>query len=338
MASSGAGDRMVLLLNVDSHHRMWSLPDGATEEIARRFPQLDVIRAGDASQLRAGLPKADILYTWYLPREMFPLARRLKWIHTPAAGVDHLLHPPLRHSDVILTNSRGVAADAMADHVLTLMLALARRLPEAVRFQAQQQWGQDAMWSGDPPPFALAGRTLGILGLGGVGQAVANRALAFGMTVIATRHEGGKAPKGISRVVGPEGTPEILSEADFVVVATPLTPETRGLIGARELRRMKKTAYLVNVGRGEHIDEAALVRALREKWIAGAALDVFQREPLPKNSVLWRLPGLLISPHYAGTYPEHMSRATRLFLDNLALFLRGKKKHLKSVVDKKRGY
>ena len=138
--------------------------------------------------------------------------------------------------------------------------------------------------------------------------------------------------------MGPEGTPEILAEADFVVVATPLTPETRGLIGARELRRMKKTAYLVNVGRGEHIDEAALVRALREKWIAGAALDVFQREPLPKNSVLWRLPGLLISPHYAGTYPEHMTRATRLFLDNLALFLRGKKKHLKSVVDKKRGY
>ncbi len=138
--------------------------------------------------------------------------------------------------------------------------------------------------------------------------------------------------------MAPDGHPELLAESDFVVICAPLTPETRGLIGSKELKRMKKTAYLVNAGRGEQVDEAALIRALREGWIAGAALDVFQREPLPRNSVLWRVPGLLITPHVAGTYPEHMVRANELFMENLELFLKGKLKKLRNVVDKQVGY
>src|SRR5512137_132493 len=167
MAASERDDSMVLLLNVDSQRKIWNLPEGTEEAIAARFPRLRVLKARDAASLRAALPQADILYTWHLPRELASLARRVKWIHTPAAGVDHFMNLPLRHSDIILTNSKGIAGDAMADHLFAMMLAIARRVPESVRLQAQQRWGQDAVWSSAPPPFALSGRTIGIIGLGG---------------------------------------------------------------------------------------------------------------------------------------------------------------------------
>jgi phosphoglycerate dehydrogenase-like enzyme len=338
MPSSRRTDQPVLLLNVDSHRKLWSLPPGARDAIAARFPKLKVVTASDAQSFRAALPQAEILYTWQLPREMFPLAKRLKWIHTPAAGVDHLMHPALRHSEVLLTNCRGVAGDVMADHIFALILALTRRIPESVRLQDQQRWGQSQFWSGSPVPFALQGKVLGIIGLGGVGIELARRARAFGMTVIALRRRSTAAPKSVAKVLKPDQLPELLAESDIVVLSAPLTPETRGLMGGREFRQMKPRAYFINVGRGEQVNEGALIRALREKSIAGAALDVFQREPLPKNSVLWRVPGLLITPHYAGTYPEHMERATELLMQNLGLYLGGKSRKLHNLVDKSTGY
>jgi phosphoglycerate dehydrogenase-like enzyme len=338
MRASRRKEQPVLLLNVDSHRRMWSLPQGAQDAIAERFPRVQVVRASDPQSFRAALPQAEILYTWQLPRELFAQAKRLKWIHTPAAGVDHLLHPQLRHSDILLTNCRGVAGDVMADHIFALMLALTRRLPDSVRLQAQQRWGQSFFWSTEPVPFSLSGKVMGIIGLGGVGVELAKRARAFGMTVIALRRRSTKAPKSVSKVLKPDQLPELLAESDVVVLAVPLTPETRALMGSKEFRLMKPGAYFINVGRGEQVNEGALIKALREKSIAGAALDVFQREPLPKNSVLWRVPGLLITPHYAGTYPEHMVRATELFVQNLALYLAGKGKKLRNLVDKQTGY
>lgn len=337
MRASGR-EQVTVLLSVDSHFKIWSLPEGAQSAIERRFPQVKILRATDAASLRAGLAEADVLYAWHLRKDLFSHAKRLKWIHTPAAGVDHFLHAALRDSPVILTNCRGLAGDAMADHVFAMILALARRLPESVRLQSQERWGQDLFWLTAPVPISLAGKVLGIVGLGGVGVALAKRARAFGMTVLATRRSEAKGPRFVTKMLDRTQLPELLAESDFVVIAAPLTSETRGLIGRRELKRMKPTAYLINVGRGEHVEEGSLIRALREKWIAGAALDVFQREPLPRNSVLWRLPGLLITPHYAGTYPEHLARATDLFVENLALFVSGKTKKLKNIVDKQRGY
>jgi phosphoglycerate dehydrogenase-like enzyme len=327
-----------LLLNVDSHRALWNLPKGTVEEIGARFPRVKVLKTSEKMPLRALIGQADILYTWHLSREVFPLARRLQWVHTPAAGVDHLLYPSFVQSDVLLTNSRGLAGDAMADHAFSMILALARRLPDAVRFQVQHRWGQEVLWTTPPPPVALHGKVLGIVGLGGVGVQLAARARAFGMTIIATRRFTTKKPPALARIYLPDELPELLAESDFVVLCPPLTPQTRGMIGRKELRRMKKTAYLVNVGRGELVQDAAIIAALREGWIAGAALDVFGTEPLPRNSVFWNLPGLLITPHYAGTYPEHVARATALFLDNLKLFLAGKRSRLKNLVDKKLGY
>jgi D-2-hydroxyacid dehydrogenase (NADP+) len=338
MPRNRPSQEIVLLLNVDSHRSLWNLPPGTVEEIGSRFPSVKILKASEKLPLRAALPQADVLYAWGLPREVFPLASRLKWLHTPAAGVDHLLYPAFVQSDVLLTNSRGVAGDAMADHAFTMILALARRLPESVRFQSQHRWGQETLWTTPPPPITLKGRVLGVVGLGGVGIELASRARAFGMTVLATKRSGGKSPKSVSKTYAPDQLPDLLAESDFVVLTAPLTSETRGLIGRKELRRMKKTACLVNVARGELVEEPALIRALREGWIAGAALDVFAHEPLPRNSVFWNLPGLLITPHYAGTYPEHVARATDLFLENLGLFLAGKRSKLKNLVNKHRGY
>ena len=328
----------MLVLNVDSYRALWNLPPGTVEEIGERFPKVEILKTSEKLPLRAAIGRADVLYTWHVPREIFPLAKRLKWVHTPAAGVDHLLYPTFVQSDVLLTNSRGIAGDAMADHAFAMILALARRLPDAVRFQLQRRWGQETLWTTPPAPFALQGKVLGIVGLGGVGTHLATRARAFGMTVIASRRSNGKKPGSIAKIYPPEDLSELLAESDFVVLAPPLTPQTRGMIGRKELRRMKSTAYLVNVGRGELVQDAAIIAALRERWIAGAALDVFGLEPLPRNSVFWNLPGLLITPHYAGTYPEHVARATALFLENLKHFLAGKRSRLKNLVDKSRGY
>jgi len=338
MPKSRQSQETVLLLNVDSHRAIWNLPAGTVEEIGARFPRIKVLKTSEKTPLRAAIAQADILYTWHLPREVFPLAKRLQWVHTPAAGVDHLLYPTFVQSDVLLTNSRGLAGDAMADHAFSLILALARRLPDAVRFQVQHRWGQEVLWTTPPPPVALQGKVLGIVGLGGVGAHLAARARAFGMTVVATRWSSTKKPASVAKVYPPGELSELLAESDFVALCPPLTAQTRGMIGRKELRRMKKSAFLVNVGRGELVQDAAIIAALREGWIGGAALDVFAREPLPRNSVFWNLPRLLITPHYAGTYPEHVTRATALFLENLKWFLAGKTKRLKNLVDKGRGY
>lgn len=338
MTSRAKSTPITVLLDVDASQAIWRFPADLESVIAERFKGVNVIRPKNAREMKAALPRADVLYSWWLAPDMLGHARRLRWIHTPAAGVDRLLIPQLLHSDIFVTNSRGIAADAMADHVFAMILALVRRLPESVRFQSQQRWGRETLWATEPPPSSLAGKTLGIVGLGGVGAALTKRARAFGMKVIGSRSRPGKAPKGVDKLYGPDGHLELIAASDVIAVTAPLTQATRGLIGLREIAKMKPTAYLVNVGRGALVDETALLRALRERKIAGAALDVFQREPLPPSSVLWKLPNLLITPHYAGTYPEHMARATELFLENLGHFVKGRIKKMKNVVDKKRGY
>ena len=329
-------ESLTVLLNLFSHRKIWNLPEGRDEELSRRFPDVRFVLVADRAALRESLPRADALFSWHLPPEILPLARRLRWLHTPAAGIEHLMYPALRSSDILITNCRGLAGDAIAEHMLALMLALSRRLHDVVRLQLSQRWGQDFMWSSEPTPFRLAGRTLGIVGLGGVGGQVARRAKALGLRVVAIRRKASAKSRFVDLLLAPDRLPELLEQSDFVALAVPLTPQTRGLIGAQELAKMKRSAYLLNAGRGELVNETALVRALRERAIAGAALDVFQNEPLPRRSILWRVPNLIVSPHYAGTYPEHLSRATDLFEENLRRFIAGGP--LKNLVDKKVGY
>jgi D-2-hydroxyacid dehydrogenase (NADP+) len=294
----------------------------------------ELIRAeatGDTAarmQLDALFHEAEIFYGMMAPKDMIARSPELKWIQTPLAGVDFFLKPDLINSPVILTNARFHGTQ-IRELVFNLMLMLARQSYQHFRFQQQKKW-QPIM-----PPL-LYKKTIGILGMGNIGQAVAKLSKAFDMNVLVMRAKANIPNKYVDKTYGPEGLPEILAQADFLVVILPLTPETRKLIGEKELRKMKPTAYLINVARGGIIDEEALIKALRENRIAGAGLDVFTIEPLPENSELWNLPNVIISPHNAGFRTDYYEIATAQFCKNLKLYLSGKE--LNSIIDKKKGY
>jgi phosphoglycerate dehydrogenase-like enzyme len=320
-------------------HRLpiWRLPEGYLESIRRRARvafDLDVPFTEDA--FVQVLPEAEALFAWGLARRHVERAERLRWLHTPLAGVDRVLNPELLQSPVRVTSSRGVNSVAVAEHTLALILSLTRGVADAVRAQAERRWAQEALFGRQPPLAELKGKLLGILGLGDIGRELAVRAAALGMRVWGLTRTPKPAPEGVERVftAGKEDT--ILRGADVVVLAVPLTPATQGMIGERRLRHMKRGALLVNIGRGGLIQESALVRALREGWIAGAGLDVTDTEPLPASSPLWSLPQVVLTPHVAGTHPEYMARAADLFLANLKRYLAGEP--LLNEVDKAAGY
>jgi D-2-hydroxyacid dehydrogenase (NADP+) len=216
------------------------------------------------------------------------------------------------------------------------MLGFVRRLADCLRFQVKGEWGREEIWRTYGATGELEGQTIGIVGFGKIGQEVARLAEAFRMRVVALRRDPSRGgPPGVA-LWPPDRLGDLLECSDFVVVAVPLTDETSRLIGEEALRRMKRTAYLINVARGKIVDESALVRALEERWIAGAALDVFEHEPLPAESRLWRLPNVIITFHIAGTTPRYWERVTDVFGENLRRFLAGEE--LENRVDKERGY
>ncbi|MDR5709673.1 MAG: D-2-hydroxyacid dehydrogenase, partial [Armatimonadota bacterium] len=271
--------------------------------------------------------EAEVWVGWDLPEGTLERAERLRWVHSTAAGVENLL-PKLAGRDVLLTNSRGIHAIPMAEHVLGCLLVFARNLHLAFRHQVHRRWQPE-------PGGELWGATVGILGLGAIGQEVARRCRAFGARVVGLRRTAAPVPE-VEEVYGPEGLEAVLRRSDYVVLTLPLTPQTRGLIGAQELGWMKPGAVLVNVGRGALLDERALVEALRSGRLRGAALDVFETEPLSPEHPLWDLPNVLITPHVSGNSPRYMDRAIPLFCDNLRRYLRGE--GLRNVVDPELGY
>ena len=268
-----------------------------------------------------------------VPGSLLVDAPRLRWFHAWGAGVDWMLRQPgaIEHN-FILSSSSGIHAIQMTEHVLALLLAFARRLPDAMRAQVARTWRHME----NEEVFELAGKTLLLVGLGAIGQRTAQAAAALGMRVLGVRRTASQPVPGVECVAGIESLHDLLPQADFVVLITPLTPETRGLIGERELRLMKRDAYLVNVARGGVVDEAALIHALREGWIAGAGLDVFEREPLAADSPLWDMANVIITGHYAGVTPAYDDRAFEVFLDNLRRYRAGQP--LRNVVDKRLGY
>jgi phosphoglycerate dehydrogenase-like enzyme len=257
----------------------------------------------------------------------------LRWYQQWGAGADWLMrHPEIAGRDFVITNASGVHAIQISEHILALMLALARRLPQACRAQLRGEWQRQE----HERLFELAGKTMVLIGVGAIGARTAALAAALDVRVIGVRRNAGEPIPGVARMVGPERLLEVLPLADFVVLTIPLTPETRHMIGERELRAMKPSAHIFNIGRGGTIDEAALIRALRAGWIAGAGLDVFEKEPLPADSPLWQMENVLITAHYAGATPHYNERAMTLFLDNLRRYRAGEP--LRNVVDKQLGY
>ena len=322
-----------------SHHQFdsWNIPYWFSERLRREFPQVEVVHLRGYAGLEAELGDAEAVMTWSLQPEQFRLARGLRWIHSPAAGVNQLMFSELIQSNVMLTNAREVHGTVVAELVIALVFALAKNLHRAAHFQRQHMWAQESIWEETPRPREVAGATLGLVGLGSIGCEVARRASALGMRVIAVReHPEKRSPAAVQQVFASVQIDELLSQSDYVVLAAPVTPATQNLIDASRLAKMKPQACLINVSRGSLVDETALVQALHEHKIGGAALDVFEPEPLPPDSPLWILENLLITPHIGGLTEKLWERHYALFSENLRRYL--KREPLLSLVDKQQGY
>ncbi len=295
---------------------------------------LDAERKGDVAaskELDLLLADAEVIFGLDLPSDLARRAAGLRWVQVISAGIDHLIRKDILASGVTITNIKGMSATPIAEFVIAVALAFVKRLPYCGELQRQKRWQAF-------PTASLQSKTIGIIGLGSIGREVARLSRAFGMTVIATSRTAGRtgAVSDVDRMLPKGQLPQLLAESDFVVLSLPLTEETKGLVGEKEFRAMKPTAYLINVARGGIVDEAALVRALEQGWIAGAGLDVFAVEPLPADSRLWELPNVVLSPHVSGGIEDEFELATDLFIDNLKRYLKGDRLH--NVVDKEQGY
>jgi phosphoglycerate dehydrogenase-like enzyme len=301
-----------------------ALPDTATiavgltpEAFERTAPRADVILKCEAD--------AQVL------EQVWQMAPRVRWVHSLSAGIEYILFPELVESPVPLTNARGVFSDALGEFAVAACLLFAKDFRRLIRSQMAGVW----------EPFdvvAIRDQSLGIVGYGDVGHAVASRAYALGMKVLAMRRrpELSREDPHVAQMFGLDQKHQMLAQSDYVVVTVPLTPESRGMIGEREFEVMKPSAVLVNIGRGPVVDEEALVRALEGKRIRGAALDVFNVEPLPPGHPFYRLDNVLLSPHSADHTPGWKKRTMQVFLENFERFRRGEP--LENVVNKKLGY
>ena len=308
------------------------LGDQLIARIAETAPKASLRMKGRQDVDAADMAWAEIFFGWP-PRRLLKEASRLGWVHLPSAGADGYTDGGIyAHPGVILTNSSGVFGIPLAEHAFSMMLAFSRTLHTYIRFQQEKHWEKL------PDSGELYGKTLGIIGLGDIGTEVALRAKAFGMQIWALKRRIATKPDYIDQLVGPAGLRDLLEVSDYVVIALPLTDETRKLIGEKELRWMQSHAVLINVGRGPIIDEAALIRALQEGWLRGAGLDVFEEEPLPKTSPLWDMPNVVITPHSGGVTPESDRRTTEIFCHNLKRWLEGRRDEMTNLVDMQAGY
>lgn len=294
------------------------------ERLRREAPDVDIAAGEDVALMRKAVRHADAVLT--APRavpllvDLWRDLGNVRWIHTLSAGVENLPFDLLRTSDVVVTNSRGLYADALGEFAVAAMLWFAKDLRRLDRQQSEKRWA----------PFTverIEGQTLGIIGYGGIGQAIGRRAEALGMRVISVRRRGELHDATVD---------DVIRESHYVALSVPLTPATYRLIDARRIASMRSDAVLINVSRGAVVDETALADALRERRIRGAALDVFENEPLPAESPLWSLDNVLISPHSADHTADAHDRAVSFFLENLRRFQRNEP--LENVVNKAEGY
>lgn len=307
------------------------LSEAQVREVHMLAPNANILVTEDRTQIEGILHDIEIAAGW-VPVKLLFKAPGLRWMQQWWAGADWVLYYPDVKRDFVLTNMRGVHPIQSSEHILALLLAFSRQLHHALRAQSRREWrcvpGETL--------FELAGKTLLLIGVGAIGQRTAQVASVLGMRVLGVRREPSKSVPHVEKMVAPDELLSILPEADFVVISAPLTPETRGMIDQKALQQMKPTAYLINIGRGEIVHQPSLVQALQEGWIAGAGLDVFEKEPLPKESPLWEMENVIITSHYAGASQNYHERAFAIFIDNLQRYQTGEP--LRNVVNKELGY
>ncbi len=328
---------MNILVGVISPAPAWVMPKHFVDQLRRDFPHHTFSEAWDRDAIRRLLPDADAAFTPFVDRDVFRSASRLRWVQSPAVGVGSLMFPELLASPVVITSARGIRARSMAEHVLGVTIALARKLPVAIRAQIEHRWAQDELEGASVDVRTLQGQRMGIVGLGAIGLELAKIAAPFGFRISAIRRRAAEPkPDGVEDVWPPDRLADLLAQSDVVVLAAPHTPETKRLIGKAELDRIKRGALLVNIARGKLVDDDAVIAALRDGRLGGAALDVFSEEPLDPSSPYWDLPNVIVTPHTSGAMQDYWTPLVALFADNLRRFERGET--LRNVVDKVAGY
>ena len=293
-------------------------------------PGCEFWQVEDGDMTAPQLAQIEALFTEEpLPDTLVQQMTALKWLHVTRGGVNTYLTPSIKRRPIQVTGSRGIHGGVFSEFALACMFALAKKLPQCIEAQRQARWQPLIVEE-------VAGKTLGIVGLGTVGSELGRKAKALGLRVIATKRTATVKPEFIDQLGGPEYLQALLSQSDFVVLCLASVPSTNNIIGEAELRTMKKSSYLINLTGGMVIEEGLLVQALKEGWIAGAALDAFPRQPLPRDSELWCLPNVIISARIGGIPTQKWSQLLPIFIDNLKRFLAGEP--LRNVVDKELGY
>ena len=340
-----------LVVDLRSRTPAFRIPDAAAAALAGAAPrdwtvhvvEADTDSAGDGSKHPSEesireIADAEVYIGWGMPPLLWQAAKRLRWMHTASAGVASLLFPEMLAGNVVLTNSAGIYGEPIAEHVLAGVLFLLKSFDVAGELQRRGEWNSKVFGTDAAPVREVSECRVLVVGAGGIGTAVARKFTALGATVTGTRRNPARGtPSGFARVAAAAALDAELPAADVLVLAAPLTPETRTLLTADRLALLPRGAIVANIGRGALIDEVALVQALRSGHLRGAALDVFAREPLASDSPLWHLPQVLHTPHVAGVSPRQFwDRLSELFLDNWTLYRAGKP--LRNLVDKQAGY
>jgi len=327
---------VTILVSIQQPIVAWQIPEAAVARLADRCRHHTIVHATTPEARRQGLTTCDVAFTWVLTPDELVTAPRLRWVHSSAVAVGTLCLAELAARGIVVSNSRQIQSTPIAEHVFASLLALTRQLPLAFERQGQAHWAQNE-FAGPHLPTVLRGQCLGVIGLGSIGAEVARLGAAFGMHVVGTRRDAALgAPSGVSQVWGADGLDHLLAMADVVVVAAPLTPDTEALLDRGRIARMRPGARLVNVARGQLVDTGALVEALVDQRLGGAALDVFHEEPLPPDHPIWRAPNVVITPHTSGFRPHHWMEVVDLFVENIGRWEAGRP--VQWQVDATRGY
>lgn len=302
-------------------------------KIKDKLGPLDISVFSSIEEAEAVLPEAEILVTYGedLTGEILQKScKKLRWIMVVSAGLERLPWDELKELGILVTNARGIHKGPMSEYTLGVILQAARRSQELLVKQQQKNWDRSIRVD------EIQGKTLGIIGTGSIGQEIARKAKAFGMVTLGVNRSG-KPVEHFDRIFSRKDLSQVLGDSDYVVVIVPLTGETYYMVGTAEFETMKPSAYLINISRGDVVDEQAMIAALRTKKIAGAVLDVFSKEPLPVESPLWDLEGVIITPHLSGRSPLYMERAMEIFACNLEVYFQGRGK-MQNIIDLERGY
>jgi len=300
--------------------------------LQKRYPDVDFYFFENMHQAIEDVKTADILITYGMDtsEDIIKASSNLKWIQVISSGINEMPLEGIKEKKILLTNAKGIHQIQMSEYTIGVIFQLSRKMNQVYQNQLKKKW--------EVPHFSeMYGATIGIVGLGSIGQSIAEKAKAFHMRVIGMNTDGRAVPS-VDKVYKPNQLKHLMAESDYIVVIVPLTPDTYHLIGQEELDVMKETAYIINIARGEVIDEEALVIKLKNQEIAGAVLDVFTEEPLPENSPFWTLTNCIVTPHLSGKSPNYIKKALELFMDNFDHYRKNQISKMKNIVDLNKGY